>query len=247
MLEKVNGFVIKTNDYGETHKIVTIFSKKVGKFSLLAKGAKKPKSRMAAVTQPFIYGEYFVYLNSGLSTLQQGEVIQSLRAIREDIVKTAYAAYVSELLDKLLDQQSPDIHIYEEFEQTMHWITEKEDPAIPIMMLEMKLYEKGGFAPTVDRCANCGQKRSPYAFSIKEGGLLCNQCRYLDETAVSLPDSVTRLLYVFSAVNLDQVGSISVKDENKKLLRELLNSYYDAYGGFYLKSRKFLSQIDLLS
>ncbi|WP_042223427.1 DNA repair protein RecO [Oceanobacillus manasiensis] len=247
MLEKIKGFVIKTTDYGETHKIVTIFSKNAGKISVLAKGAKKPKSRMAAVTQPFIYGEFFVYLNSGLSTLQQGEVIHSLRRIREDIVRTAYAAYISELLDKLMDQKSPDINIYDEFDHTMHWIADKEDPIIPIMMLELKLFQKGGFAPTVDRCANCGQKRNPYAFSIHEGGLLCRQCRYVDGAAVELPDSVSKLLYVFSAVNLDQVGSISVKEENKLLLRQLLNNYYDTYGGFYLKSRKFLSQIDLFS
>ncbi|MYL60323.1 DNA repair protein RecO, partial [Virgibacillus halodenitrificans] len=52
MLEKVDGVILKTQDYGETHKIITIYSRKLGKISTLARGAKKTKSRMAAVTQP---------------------------------------------------------------------------------------------------------------------------------------------------------------------------------------------------
>lgn len=105
MLEKIDGIIIKTRDYGETHKLVTILSKNIGKFTALARGAKKPKSRMAAVIQPFIRAQLFVYVNQGLSTIQQGEIVNSFRPIREDIVKTAYAAYMTELTDKLLDEK----------------------------------------------------------------------------------------------------------------------------------------------
>ncbi|PAV29035.1 DNA repair protein RecO [Virgibacillus profundi] len=246
MLEKINGIIIKTKDYGETHKIVTIFSKKLGKFTALARGAKKPKSRMAAVTQPFIYGEFFAYVNSGLSTIQQGEVIHSFRGIREDIIKTAYTAYITELTDKLIDSKSPDIYLYDQLYQTMSWISDNEDADIPIIMYELKLFKKGGFAPTVDRCTKCGSKEAPFAFSIAEGGLLCNRCRNIDNDAIGLPNAIVKLLYVFVNIELDRVGSISVKPENKLLMRQILDAYYDQYGGFYLKSRKFLNQLDLL-
>ncbi|MBY7143355.1 DNA repair protein RecO [Virgibacillus sp. NKC19-3] len=245
MLEKMDGIIIKTQDYGETHKIITIFSKKLGKFSAIARGAKKPKSRMAAVTQPFIYAQFFVYVNSGLSTIQQGEVIYSFRSIREDIIKTAYTAYITELTDKLTDFQTPDIYIYDQLYQTMNWISENEDVDIPIMMYELKLFKKGGFAPIVDRCVHCGNKDTIAAFSIAEGGLLCNRCRHLDQEAISIPSSVAKLLYMFSSVDLERVGSISVKTKNKHLLRRILDAYYDQYGGYFLKSRNVLNQLEL--
>ena len=246
MLEKINGIVIKTQDYGETHKIITIFSKRIGKFTALARGAKKTKSRMAAVTQPFIHAQFFVYMNTGLSTIQQGEIIDSFRAVREDIIKTSYAAYITELTDKLLDSEVPDPFLFEQFYQTMIWISENEDADIPIIMYELKLFEKGGFAPTVNRCTNCGNKNLPFSFSILEGGMLCTKCRYLDERAITLSDSLAKLLHVFSSVGLERIGTISMKPENQKLLRQILNNYYDQYGGFYLKSRKFLDQLDKL-
>lgn len=246
MLEKIDGLIIKTQDYGESHKLVTMISKKLGKFTALARGAKKPKSRMAAVTQPFIYARLFVYVNRGLSTIQQGEMIYSFRAIREDIIKTAYAAYVTELTDKLMETESPDVYLFDELYQTMSWIEAHEDADIPLMMYELKLYQTGGFAPTVDKCSNCGEKESPFAFSIAEGGLLCRRCMNMDPQAIILPDAVAKLFNIFSNVALDQVGKISIKEENKKLLRSILDAYYDQYGGYFLKSRKFLNQLDVL-
>lgn len=247
MLEKVDGFIIKSQDYGETNKIVTIFSKKLGKFTCLARGAKKPKSRMAAVTQPFVYSRFFVYVNSGLSTVQQGEIIDSFRPIREDIIKTAYAAFIAELTDKLLDSKDPDSYLFQQFFQTMEWVAENEDASIPIMMYELKLFQKGGFAPIVDRCLNCGSKQGPFHFSISNGGYLCQRCKYMDPEAIALQDNLAKLLYIFSTVGLERVSSISVKEENKNLLRQILDAYYDRYGGYYLKSKKFLKQLNQLN
>ncbi|MFC2948383.1 DNA repair protein RecO [Virgibacillus sediminis] len=246
MLEKIDGIIIKTTDYGETHKIVTIMSKKIGKFSAIAKGAKKPKSRMAAVTQPFIYGQFFVYLNKGLSTLQQGEIIHSFRPIREDIIKTAYTAYITELTEKLMDSQIPDPSLFDQLHYTMEWVEKNEDVEIPVMMYEMKLFARGGFAPSVSRCANCGGNEPPFSFSIAEGGLLCSKCKGLDPDAIPLSESVAKLLYIFAKIGLERVGRISVKPENQRLLRRILDAYYDQYGGYYLKSKKFLGQLDKL-
>ncbi|WP_047981465.1 DNA repair protein RecO [Ornithinibacillus contaminans] len=246
MLEKIDGIIIKTKDYGETHKIVTIFSKKLGKFSAIARGAKKPKSRMAAVTQPFIYGQFFVYVSKGLSTIQQGEIINSYRTIREDIIKTAYTAYLTELTDKLLDENTPNYDIYTQLIHTLEWISEQDDVDIPMMMYELKLFRAGGFAPTVHQCANCASKNGPFSFSIAEGGLLCPKCNSIDPNAIQLPDTVVRLFYLFSTVGLERIGSVSVKAENRLLIRQLLDTYYDHYGGYFLKSRKFLQQLDKL-
>lgn len=247
MLEKIKGIVIKTQDYGETHKLVTIFSGQIGKITAIARGAKKPKSRMAAVTQPFVYGNFLMYISSGLSTIRQGEIIDSLRSIREDIFKTAYGAYIMELTDKLMDTRSPDIYIYNELYETLQWIAANDSVEIPVMMYEVKLYKKGGFAPIVHQCTHCGSTQMPFSFSISEGGMLCHACIHLDQAAISLPASIVKLLNIFQEVPLNQIGNISIKKTNKVLLRKIFDAYYDQYGSYYLKSRNFLKQLDLLN
>ena len=56
MLQKCEGIILRTTDYGETNKIVSLFTRELGKYGVMAKGAKKTKSRLAAITQPFTYG-----------------------------------------------------------------------------------------------------------------------------------------------------------------------------------------------
>jgi len=248
VLQKIEAFVIKTQDYGESNKIITLFSQSLGKFSAIARGAKKTKSRMAAVTQPFIYGRFFVYVNKGLSTIQQGEIIDSYRPIREDIIKTSYAAYISELTDKLMDSQSPDLYIFDQFLSTIRWIAEhdSDEVEIPIMMYELKMFAKGGFAPVVDCCVRCGNKEQLQSFSIADGGLLCVNCQQGTMNTIALPESLRKLLYVFAHIGIERLGTVSVKPDNKRLLRLLLDAYYDQYGSYYLKSRRVLKQLDQL-
>src|SRR5699024_9604182 len=113
-------------------------------------------------------------------------------------------------------------------------------------MYEMKLFNKGGFAPVVDSCVNCGRSDELTSFSIQEGGVLCKYCFSMDERAVQLPANLIKSLSIFLHVGLERVGNISMKKQNEQLLRTLFLEYYDVYGGYYLKSRKFLKQIDIL-
>lgn len=246
MLKQLEGIVLKTQDYGETHKLITVFTKQFGKLTAISRGANKPKSKLSAVSQAFIQGDFLIYVSKGLSTIQQGQIIQSFRHIREDIEKTAYAAYMIELTDKTLESKDPIPNIYQQLLHTMEWINEEQTYMIPLMMYELKLYQLGGFAPVIDHCVNCHKTNYPFTFSILEGGLLCERCKELDHRAISLSNAIAKLLPILQGVGLEKVGNISVKKDNIKLLRKILDHYYDQYGGYTLKSRKFLSQLNLL-
>ncbi len=247
MFEKVEGIVIRTNDYGETHKIVTLFTRERGKIAVMARGAKKPKSRMAAISQPFVYASYLVQMGSSMGTLHQGEVIQSLRSIREDLIKTAYASYIAELTDKLIEQNEPDPFMYQQLLQTFTWMHEDKDLDILLLMYELKMFKKGGFAPHIQSCVSCGKEEDAFSFSIKEGGLLCSRCRYMDHDAMMLQPNLIKLLRICLEVDVTRVGNISVKQENKDRLKQLTDLYYDQYGGYFLKSKRFLKQLDWLT
>ncbi len=247
MLRRVEGIVIKTQDYGETHKIVTLFTKEIGKISAIARGANKAKSRLSAITQPFIRGTFLIFVSKGLSTLQQGEVIDSLKGIRNDIIKTAYASYLNELTILLVEDKVSEGYLYNELIETLSWINREDEVMVPVLMYEMKLFIKGGFAPIVNACVKCGSVSQLSSFSVNNGGLLCIDCFLTDSDAVVLNSNLIRLLQIFQQVRLEDVGTINVKEKNIKLLRRLFDAYYERYGGYRLKSKRFLEQINRLS
>lgn len=246
MLSRTEGIVLKTQDYGESHKIVTILTERHGKLSAIARGANKTNSRLNAVTQLFTKGDYLIYVSKGLSTVQQGQIIHSFRHITADIVKTAYAAYLIEMTEKLFEEKRPERMLYEELSLTLDWINEHEEYLVPIIMYELKMFKQGGFSPVLHHCVICKGIHFPFFFSIREGGLLCSNCRGQDEYALYLKDNVVKLLSTLQNTSLSRVGNISVKKENIHLLRTILDEYYDQYGGFFLKSKRFLLQLNKL-
>lgn len=251
MLENIKGVIIKTRPYGETHKIVTIFSGKIGKFNGVARGANRPRSRMAAVTQPFIYGNFLVYLGRGLSTVQQGEILHAFRNIRDDIVKTAYIAYMMELTDRLIEEKKPQLYLYEQFLKTLQWINHSKEHdsylEIPTLMYELKIYAHAGFAPVVENCVTCQRSDINYrGFSIEQGGLLCESCFENDRRATQLTPNVAKLFYIFKHMSIERLGNISIQEKNIRLMRKIIDAYYDTYGSYYIKSRNFLKQLDHL-
>ncbi|HET7657953.1 MAG TPA: DNA repair protein RecO [Bacillales bacterium] len=246
MLQKAEGLVLRTVDYGETNKIVTLFTREMGKVALFASGAKKTRSRLAATTQPFTYGSYLFFIGKGLGSIRQGEIIDSFRTLRNDLFRTAYAAYVAELMDKLTDDRSPNPFLFELLYQTLHYIDEEVDPEVMTFIFEVKMLEVAGIRPKLNGCVQCKNQDGPFVFSIREGGLLCSRCRTIDPHHIPISEASLKLLRLFTQINLSRLGKVSVKPETKRELKNVLSSYYEEYSGVKLKSRRFLDQLEKL-
>ncbi|WP_347549553.1 DNA repair protein RecO [Pseudalkalibacillus hwajinpoensis] len=244
MLKKVEGIVIRTVDYGETNKIITLYTRETGKVGVMARGAKKPKSRLSAVSQLFVYGQYLYRHTSGLGGLNQGEIIDSFRSIRNDLFLTSYAAYAAELVDKLTEEQKSNPYLFEMLYQVLHALDEEKDPEVVLFIFELKMLRVAGITPQLDRCVNCGLADGKFHFSINEGGLLCHRCLSVDPYHIPMTKRAAELLHLFVHIDLRRLGNISLKEESKKEIRKILNMYFEAYSGLNLKSKRFLDQLE---
>ncbi|MFC0188146.1 DNA repair protein RecO [Fictibacillus aquaticus] len=244
MIIKAEGIVIKTVPYGESNVIVTLFTREAGKIGVMARGAKKTKSRLSSVVQLFTYGMYVFQKGSGLGTLNQGEVLESFRSIREDLIKTSYSAYISELLDKVAEGNKKNPYLFEHFYQSLRFIDEGTDPEIITLLFEMKMLMIGGVKPQVSQCVQCGTQEGDFVFSVREGGFLCSRCMHQDPYHLKLSAGAVKILYLFSNLDISRLGNVSVKKETKKELRAVMDAYMEEYLGVFLKSKKFLNQLN---
>lgn len=244
LLQKVEGIVIRTNDYGETNKIVTIFTRELGKIGVMARGAKKPSSRLSSISQLFTYGYFLVQTGKGLGTLQQGESISSMKHIKSDIIVTAYASFVVELMDKGVDEKNSNPYLFELLYQTLNYMNEGMDVEILTMIFELKMLQVIGLYPHLSSCVSCGQTEGVFSFSVQEGGFLCQDCSGKDRNRQQISPATVRLLRLFYTFDLNRLGNISVKDETKVELKTVITRFYEEYSGLMLKSKRFLTQLD---
>lgn len=244
MLNKWEGIVIRTMPYGESNKIVTLMTEEAGKITVMARGAKKPKSKLAAVTQPFTYGAYLINKGRGMGLLSQGEPIESMRFIREDLEATAYASYIVEIIDRLTEDSERSAGIYLLLKEALQAINEEYDAEAITLFVEWKMLPVGGVHPFLHGCANCGAVDGEFGFSFQQIGFLCHRCFHLDRYMIRLAPTHIKLIRTFYTVPIHRVGNLTLKKETKTLMKKIVRTIYDEQMGVYFKARKFLDTLE---
>lgn len=246
MIGKAEGIVVRTTDYGEANKILTVYTREAGKISIMARGAKKTKNRFTAVSQLFTYGYFLYHARSGMGSLQQGELISSFRLVREDLEKTAYAVYLAELLDRLTEDKEPNGYLFDMLLHALKWMEEGKDPDIITRLFEMKMVYMAGCRPQLDACVSCGVHDTPFYFSMQEMGIICPACARDDRSLMAVGPGAVKILRMFQHIHMPQLGNINVKPDTKQQLRQVMYSLLEECTGLYLKSRRFLDQLETL-
>jgi len=244
MLYKVEGIVIRSMDYGEGNKIITLFSKEAGKVSVMVRGAKKLKSRHSAAAQLFTYGEYVFYKSGQMGTLNHAEIVQSHHILREDLRMAAYCSYVSELTDRMLDDSETNLFLFEQCKAAFQAMADGKDPEIIVHIYEMKMLAFAGYMPELEQCVSCGEPSEEMVFSVSMGGILCGSCKNKDIKAYELSGTLLKLLRLFAKIDIRRLGQTDVKEQTKLQLKMLIRAYMDAHMGVQLKSRSFLEQME---
>ncbi|KAA9007643.1 DNA repair protein RecO [Paenibacillus spiritus] len=247
MLHRVEGIVLRSMDYGEGNAIITLCTENAGKIGVLVRGAKKAKSRHSALIQPFTLGQYVFFRgNSGLGTLNAGEIIVSHHGLREDLTKAAYASYACELLDRVLHEEESGPFWFRQLSACLTALDEDKEPDIILNVYEMKILQAAGYGPELENCVLCGaqEKDEDVRISAGLGGMLCRRCRHNDPAAPAVSPKALKLLRLFAKLDLTRLGSVDVKKETRDELKAIMRSFMDVQLGLKLKSRNFLDQLD---
>jgi len=249
MLHRVEGIVIRSVEYGEGNLIVTLMTGELGKVGVMVRGAKKTRSRHAAVTQLYTYGEYVYYKsNTGtLGTLNHAELLDAFQGIRGDLRRSAYAAYFAELTDRLVPDGEASEFLYEQLKAAYSALSEGKDPVVVGTLLELKLFAFAGVSPVTHECAECGRAPEPQEtafWSPAAGGLVCVRCAGAFADRSPMHPGVRKLLPVLQRADLRRLGDVSVKAQTKSALKGTMRRWFEAHADVRLRTRAVLDQIE---
>jgi len=247
MLCKSEAIVIRSLDYGEGHKILLLLTAESGKVSVMARGAKKPRSRLAAAAQMFTHGEYTYYQQHAgkMGTLNHGEIIDAHQPLREHLLLGAYAAYLAELVDRLVADQEGRA-LFPQLAAALEALERGKDAAIVAHLFELRVLEETGYAPMLDACVQCRRDidAERAAISAGAGGVVCADCRKSVQDAIAVGAKPFTLLRLFQRTDLRRLGNVSVSEETKRELARILDLWIRHHIGIPFKSRHFIEQME---
>ena len=240
MLCEVEGFILSETSYGETSKIINVWTKKYGVIGIMCKGAKSLKSKNRVSTIRFSYAKFNIYLKQGkLSTLVSADVINPLKKFRSDITLIGYLSYLTELTEQVIKQNNDSL-LFDDFINSILKIEDGLDPLVITNILEIKYLEKLGVLFNLDECVVCGSKNNIVTINADKGGFICLNCL---SNEVIVDKKVIKMLRMYYYVNIKSITNIKVEDNIKNTINKFLDMYYDRYTGLYLNSKNFLKNV----
>jgi DNA repair protein RecO (recombination protein O) len=175
---RVEAVVLRHTDWGEADRLLSLFTREAGKLRSVAKGVRRLRSRKAGHLEPFTRVALMLARGRDLWIVTQAETVDAFQPLREDLVRTGYAAYVIELLDRFTYEEGENRPLYDLLVDALGRVALEPDPFLSVRYYELRLLDIVGFRPNLVHCVQCGNeiKAQDQFFSAEKGGVLCPKC-----------------------------------------------------------------------
>lgn len=241
-LYRVEALVLRSRDMGEADRLLTLYARAQGKLRAVARGSRRPRSRLMGATQPLCHGRFLLMSGRELETVTQAELVgHALRPLREDLLRMAVASLTAELVDALVEERAPSEALFEALLACWHNLAGASPAGMEgvLWWFELRLLDLLGYAPVLDRCVACRVEPKPQeamAFSPQEGGCLCSRCRARDPLAVRLSPRARSLLVALRRMAPTGASRVILPRQEARMVREALGRFIEGHLGAPLKA-----------
>lgn len=223
--------VLRTQDLGESDRIITLYGRNSGKIRAVAKGVRRPASRFGARLEPFQRVDIQLHRGKNLDVVSQVVTIGSMVSeLTADYQKYTVASAITQIIDKSTDEQSHlgETH-YLLLLGALHALSaDKYPPALILDAFILRSLALSGVKPVLLNCAECGTKDGLYAFDPALGGALCSTCK--SSTAIATrPKVLEHLVFLLAATWEPALAAdLRTSEDAGKIVRNLLAHQLDA-------------------
>jgi DNA repair protein RecO (recombination protein O) len=150
--QRMDAVILRHSDWGEADRLLVLYTRELGKIRAVAKGVRKLRSRKAGHIEPFSRTALQLARGRDMWIVTQAELQESFQPIREDLLKTAYAAYIVELLDRFSYEEGQNPALFRLLLDTLQRVSQEADPFLAVRYFEIRLLDILGFRPSLFQC-----------------------------------------------------------------------------------------------
>lgn len=224
-LYRDEGVVLRTMRLGEADRIVALLTRAHGKVRAVVKGVRRTTSKFGGRLEPMSHLAMLCWRGRELDIVNQAEVLDSFRVVREDLSRLSKAFTILEVSDQLAQEHHPAPRLYDMVVGALRAL-ERADSALLVPGFILKALALDGSAPLVEVCASCGAEGELVAFDLLQGGALCRDCRRGRSVSPAALDLVRRALGGGLAGVLAEPNS-TVTDEVAELASSAMEAHLD--------------------
>ena len=180
-LRETEAIVLRTYRLGEAEKIVSLFTRQMGRLRAVARGAQRPKSRYGGSLEPLSYVriEIFERENRDLLRLNSVELIESFFSMQADYRVQLAAQFLAEVGERLLPEREVNERMFRLLLAVLRALKSSGEVNRPLLYFDYWMVRLGGFQPALDACSSCGRALGEEGGYYARGSetLACRDCK----------------------------------------------------------------------
>lgn len=222
------GLVLRETVTRDADKILTVLTPDRGRLSVIARGARRKGSRVAAACQLLAYSEMTLYEKGRWTMLDAADTIELFDGLRQDLTALSLAAYFAELTEAVSDGSGGDVLPL--LLNALYALSAlKKPPQLVKPAFQFRLMTLAGYEPMADGCALCGapEPENPM-LDVVHGVVHCGKCR--EKGGLSLPLTASGLAALRYVLYGDprRLYSFSLPPEGLRALNHAADAYVSA-------------------
>lgn len=167
------GIVLRSADYKDYDRMLTIFTRDKGRVSALAKGIRKQSSPLLPVSELFCCAEFSFYKTKSYCSINQAELKNSFFNIRGDILALTVASIMADICDKTVVEES-NPRLFALLASALFSLDNRCEPCDVMIFFVFKALDILGMRPYLNACVVCGEPVSNRV-DISLGGTVCEK------------------------------------------------------------------------
>lgn len=218
MEHTVEAIVLRRRDAGESDRRLVCFTRELGKIDLVAKGARKPASRLRSVSEPLSVARVTFADGRNQKFIQQAQPVAAFRGLRTDYERLTLALAWAEIVSYVAPYEDPIEDVYELCFHALGEIEKHAKPKVALAWAEVALLATTGFLPSFGSCVVSGSevREAEAMLSPRAGGYVCR-----DEAGEYADRFVVRAEVLYG---LDALVGLEQPPSGLKFVDEILNA-----------------------
>lgn len=240
---KCKAIIIKRHNFGEADRLLTLLSDEFGKIKVIAKGVRRPLSKLGGHLELFYLTEFVIAEGKNLDTICGAQIIESFPNLRKNLSSTQKAFYFAELIDKLLHEESENKEIFNMLKNALKLLDHKSNSLL-LRYFELQLLSQLGHRPEVEHCVKCRSKLNPETifWSNELGGVLCVDCRQYSEVSLEVSADAIKIIRLFLTRKIEAVNILKIKPELEKELENVIDGFLRYVSEKEFNSKKYVRE-----
>lgn len=242
---------LKSYNLNDADKIIVMYSKDNGLIKGVAKGIKKPKSKLGARMDLLVANSLQLLKGRSMDTIIQAQTVNNFRKTREDMDKLMLSSYVSELIVNFGEgSEAASKEIYELLYKALNRIANspsKKDALIAVIKFQLKLLLIMGFCVELDTCLCCREQilDEEMYFSSTMGGVICKECNDTLGIKLKMHHKIRDFLLAMLQFDFDYESDYDSKANEKvcQVCFNLLDDYIKVHSSKKQKTLKVLKEL----